>query len=265
MSSSVFPVPFSGIQETKLTTTGDTLYASAANTAARLGVGSTNQVLGVTGGIPAWQASSKSTLTTTGDTMYASGANTPARLGIGTAGQVLTVNSGATAPEWATVSTGWTNLTTSTAFGSVSSVTLSSINQTYKDLRLVITGWSSATGGGVQIAFNDANTAYGGLYVDYTGTFVVARTNNGRAYFRMGDSLYQTAAGDYVIELPFYSSTNNKKFGQGIFSGQDGGSGADAAGIFNFYKTNNSAISSITLSSSGGNFDAGSYELWGKK
>jgi hypothetical protein len=37
-----------------LTTTGDTYYASAAATPARLGVGSTGQVLTVAGGIPTW-------------------------------------------------------------------------------------------------------------------------------------------------------------------------------------------------------------------
>jgi hypothetical protein len=39
-----------------LTTTGDTLYASAANTLARLGIGSTGQVLTVAGGVPSWAA-----------------------------------------------------------------------------------------------------------------------------------------------------------------------------------------------------------------
>jgi len=37
-----------------LTTTGDTYYASAAGTPARLGIGSTSQVLTVSGGVPAW-------------------------------------------------------------------------------------------------------------------------------------------------------------------------------------------------------------------
>jgi len=37
-----------------LTTTGDTYYASAAGTPARLGIGSTGQVLKVSGGLPAW-------------------------------------------------------------------------------------------------------------------------------------------------------------------------------------------------------------------
>jgi hypothetical protein len=37
-----------------LTTTGDLYYASGANTPARLGIGSTSQVLTVVGGVPAW-------------------------------------------------------------------------------------------------------------------------------------------------------------------------------------------------------------------
>ena len=44
------------IKNTLTTTTGDIVYASAANTPARLGIGSTDQVLKVSGGIPAWGA-----------------------------------------------------------------------------------------------------------------------------------------------------------------------------------------------------------------
>jgi hypothetical protein len=42
------------IPDTLLTTTGDVIYASAANTPARLGIGTTGQVLQVSGGLPAW-------------------------------------------------------------------------------------------------------------------------------------------------------------------------------------------------------------------
>jgi len=42
------------IANTLTTTTGDIIYASAANTPARLGIGSTDQVLKVSGGVPAW-------------------------------------------------------------------------------------------------------------------------------------------------------------------------------------------------------------------
>jgi len=42
------------IPKTLLTTTGDTIYASAANTPARLGIGTTGQVLTVASGLPSW-------------------------------------------------------------------------------------------------------------------------------------------------------------------------------------------------------------------
>ena len=44
------------INNTLTTTTGDVIYASAANTPARLGVGSTGNVLTVAGGVPTWAA-----------------------------------------------------------------------------------------------------------------------------------------------------------------------------------------------------------------
>jgi hypothetical protein len=43
-------------EKSTLTTTGDIYYASAADTPARLAIGSTDQVLKVSGGIPAWAA-----------------------------------------------------------------------------------------------------------------------------------------------------------------------------------------------------------------
>jgi len=48
------PVIASVVNNTLTSTTGDMIYASAANTPARLGIGSTSQVLTVSGGIPAW-------------------------------------------------------------------------------------------------------------------------------------------------------------------------------------------------------------------
>jgi hypothetical protein len=50
-----------------MTTTGDMIYASSGSTPARLGIGTTGQVLNVTGGIPAWSTPSAGwTLITSG-------------------------------------------------------------------------------------------------------------------------------------------------------------------------------------------------------
>jgi hypothetical protein len=60
------------IPDSLLTTTGDVIYASGASTPARLGIGTTGQVLSVSGGIPAWTSPSSSsqnfTLLNTGGT-----------------------------------------------------------------------------------------------------------------------------------------------------------------------------------------------------
>lgn len=52
------------IKNTLTTTTGDIIYASAANTPARLAIGSTDQVLKVSGGIPAWGAAGLTVIAT---------------------------------------------------------------------------------------------------------------------------------------------------------------------------------------------------------
>jgi hypothetical protein len=48
-----------------MTTTGDTIYSSSGSTPARLGIGSTGQVLAVSGGVPAWTSSLTSLTTIT--------------------------------------------------------------------------------------------------------------------------------------------------------------------------------------------------------
>jgi hypothetical protein len=66
------------IAKTLTTTTGDIIYASGANTPARLGIGSSAQVLSVSGGVPAWTtpaASGGMTLLNSGGTAM-SGAST---------------------------------------------------------------------------------------------------------------------------------------------------------------------------------------------
>ena len=93
---------FVGEAKATLTVAGDILYASAANTLARLAKGSARQVLGMNSGAtaPQWIDSLQSLMTVAGDILYAAAANSPARLAKGTAYQHLGMNSGATAPEW---------------------------------------------------------------------------------------------------------------------------------------------------------------------
>jgi hypothetical protein len=51
---SAYDLANAAIPKTLTTTTGDIIYASAANTPARLGIGTASQVLSVSAGVPAW-------------------------------------------------------------------------------------------------------------------------------------------------------------------------------------------------------------------
>jgi len=55
----------------KVTTAGDITYATAANTLARLGIGSSAQVLTVSGGLPAWAAGATSDVVLVGSSSVA--------------------------------------------------------------------------------------------------------------------------------------------------------------------------------------------------
>lgn len=57
---SAYDLANAAIPKTLTTTTGDIIYASSANTPARLPIGSTDQVLKVSGGIPAWGSAGSS-------------------------------------------------------------------------------------------------------------------------------------------------------------------------------------------------------------
>jgi hypothetical protein len=92
-----------------MTTTGDILYEASPTTAARLGIGSTGQVLTVAGGIPSWATPTGSNIVTQG--LYENSATISANYTIGSGNNAMsagpiTINSGVTV----TVPTGstWT-------------------------------------------------------------------------------------------------------------------------------------------------------------
>lgn len=61
------------INNTLTTTTGDIIYASSANTPARLAIGTSNQVLTVSGGVPTWATPASSTPSFVGCRLYVAG------------------------------------------------------------------------------------------------------------------------------------------------------------------------------------------------
>ena len=168
MSASIYPAPLSGIQETITDAKGDIIAATAADTVARLAVGTNGHLLtaasGEATGLKYALDPVIDLVTTKGDIVAATAADTLTRLGVGANGTTLVADSSeATGLKWATASAGGMTLINSggtTLTGS--SVTISSIPATYKNLQIVVRQFQpSSDGYNFNIRFNeDTNARY---------------------------------------------------------------------------------------------------------
>jgi hypothetical protein len=212
------------IPDTLLTTTGDTIYASAANTPARLGVGTTGQVLTVSGGLPAWA--------------------TPA-----------TPSAGANWSLFSTTSlTGATNITVSGISGKDKIMVLveraSSAN--------------SASYVGIRLNTSSSNYFSAGYYIvaqsAYASTQFEAYDGGGSEILlgRMGNNAADWLSGSAMITG--CDASGNKIF-QSVGGG--GSTGVNQRFYSLGGRWNDSAlITSITAVSSTGNFDAGTMYIY---
>jgi hypothetical protein len=198
--------------------------------------------------------------TTLGDIAYRSStANVKTRLGLGTAGQVLTVNSGATAPEWSTLpASGGMTLISNTVASAISSLSLSSIPATYKNLMLTWTGINhSAASTYFNIRLNnDSGANYSVKHIYKTsGTFTdnfydsgteVANDNSPPfGYDAFVTAAFQRVRGYLIIEN--YASTTLHKSITGFWSNKlDSGSERTTMFLNSTYQSL-SAVSSIDV------------------
>ena len=246
------------------TTLGDIEYrSSTANTNTRLGIGTSGQALTVVAGAPSWAASPTSVLTTTGDSLYASAANTLARLGIGSTGQVLTVAAGL--PSWATPAAGggMTLLSTTTLSGS--SVTVSSISQSYRNLFVEVFGctwdtsndaWTFATNLGSVNSSKKVGAT--GIVSPQTLVTTINQINDGT------DNILRTGGNNYVtFNFSNYASTTASKTCQ-IFGSAASGSSNGTPIILFVSIVSNTAINEFTFALAGSqNMTAGTIKIYG--
>jgi len=114
------PVIASVVNNTLTTTTGDMIYASAANTPARLPIGSTDQVLKVTGGVPVWATPASGTITWTQRAAMGGNVNSIQYNGsnlyvaVGSGGRISTSPDGIT---WTARTSGTANTLVKVAYG----------------------------------------------------------------------------------------------------------------------------------------------------
>ena len=156
-------------------------------------------------------AISKTIVDAAGDLIYGTANDTVTRLGIGTAGQVLTVNSGATAPQWGTLSADSITLLSQTTL-SGSSVTVSNINQTYRELIIIVDSprWDTSNDR-LQIRLNNSssNAHMAGVTEDGTNTFTANGITGGSIESGAGDQ--DRSAGDciYYLRVANYTATGS--------------------------------------------------------
>lgn len=198
-----------------------------------------------------------------GDLICATANDTPARLAVGTNGQYLSANSAtSTGLEWVTpTSGGMTLISTTTLTGS--SVTLSSIPDTYNELQLWVINFDPSAAARFRIAPNGGTTATDNVVLEAAGGGS-ATTQAFQGYMRTYNTFNATTATNTIIAVfPAYTSTAGRKSAYMTAGFLDGGGGNRTEAIFN--KLESGKITSLVLSPDTGTFDGGTAFLYGVK
>lgn len=206
--------------------------------------------------------------TTLGDIEYRSAtANTNTRLAIGTAGQVLKVNSGGTAPEWgaaASIDTFTLLNSGNTTVGTSTSKTWSSLTQSNTLFILMEDVSSTSTNAFVEFDFTTTQAGdFSRTQFSVSSTAVTALSSTYQFNSTIGLCRLGLATGNAVgyIRMEGANSTTAKPF---VYQGSATGDANNArwnwgAGVWD----NAAAITSVTISTSTGNFDGGNVYIYG--
>jgi hypothetical protein len=207
--------------------------------------------------------------TTSGDLIQATGSGTFARLGTGTSGQYLTTNG--TTNSWVTATAPASNYSLlnagGTALTGADTITVSGISGANK-IMVRVTNASAASSNSMTIRFNSNTSSIysrfgGGFTADptYAANFMFNNGNTGTSFpfGTMANDGGATISGGVLLDGCNSSGVKIASILQGANYG--GGSGQ----IHNYYQgifDSSSTISSVSIISSGGNFDAGTIYVY---
>lgn len=166
------------------------------------------------------------------------------------------------------------SIATATASGSSSTLSLSSIDQSYTHLRIIATLRCTPASNRIDAYLtlngdSTANYSYRWMYGSGDANIPVNSGNNASAIslsYMPGSSATSGNYGLFIIDIPDYSSPNKYK-GVGIFTGYNNRAASNENNMANIaavYKANTNAITQVSIS--GGTFVAGStMALYGLK
>jgi hypothetical protein len=230
-----------------------------------LPIGTNGQVLGVSGGVPAWVTDASgmtNPMTTTGDTIYSSSGSTPARRAIGTTGQVLTVSGGV--PVWATPSASTLNIS-QIATGTLSgaNLTLSSLSS-YDYIQVMLYNINAASVGQFLARINgNTGSNYWGAGFSQRGSTTSRHIYAGNDSIASNENMNSGANGSEFI----FTFTNCKAAGftNWSYTGSyiSNQSSARQGDVMDGTYIVAEAVSSLVFSSGGGNWSGGNYRVWG--
>ena len=239
--------------------------------------GATGDIEGVTAGTGISGGGTSGTVTITnsmataidakGDLVVGTGADTFSRLAVGTNGQVLTADSGeATGLKFSTPAGGLTLINTGGTTLTSSSVTVSSIPATYRNLYIVVMNYKPATDG-AQLRMRLNSDAGSNRYRNIAGnegTLTSAYNDTSMILSNAQDN--SAANGVTCYTLYEYADTTAWKMNIGWSLGNDNTTDTSISwrSTVSFYNQT-TAINALEFFNSSGNFTSGTVYVYGVK